>query len=148
MIARYRKNCGKVAAPVDSICWREYRATLPPSRSMIAGRSTITVSVLPEMEEVDVKINPADIEMAVMRSTGAGGQSVNTTDSAVRLTHKPSGIVVKCQQEKSQLKNRNMAMRMLASKLYDMEQEKIRNERDSARRGRFSSFGALLRLLR
>ncbi|MFL5322347.1 MAG: peptide chain release factor 1 [Myxococcaceae bacterium] len=97
--------------------------------------STITVSVLPEMDEVDVKLNPADIEMQVMRSTGAGGQSVNTTDSAVRLTHKPSGIVVKCQQEKSQTKNRAMAMRMLASKLYDMEQEKIRSERDAARKG-------------
>jgi peptide chain release factor 1 len=97
--------------------------------------STITVSVLPEMEEVDVKINPADIEMQVMRSTGAGGQSVNTTDSAVRLIHKPSGIVVKCQQEKSQTKNRAMAMRMLATKLYEMEQEKLRTERDAARRG-------------
>ncbi|MEN9796522.1 MAG: hypothetical protein RL653_218 [Pseudomonadota bacterium] len=97
--------------------------------------STITVSVLPEMEEVDVKINPADIEMQVMRSTGAGGQSVNTTDSAVRLIHKPSGIVVKCQQEKSQTKNRAMAMKMLATKLYEMEQEKLRTERDAARRG-------------
>ncbi len=97
--------------------------------------STITVSVMPEAEEVDIHINPADIEMQVMRSTGSGGQSVNTTDSAVRLIHKPSGIVVKCQQEKSQLKNRNMAMRMLRAKLYEIEQERIRAERDSMRKG-------------
>ncbi len=97
--------------------------------------STITVSVMPEAEDVDVHINPADIEMQVMRSTGSGGQSVNTTDSAVRLIHKPSGIVVKCQQEKSQTKNRAQAMRMLRAKLYEIEQERIRSERDSMRRG-------------
>ncbi len=97
--------------------------------------STITVSVMPEAEEVDVQINPADVEMQVMRSTGAGGQSVNTTDSAVRLTHKPSGIVVKCQQEKSQTKNRAQAMKMLRAKLYEMEQEKVRSARDSMRKG-------------
>src|SRR5687768_2293520 len=97
--------------------------------------STITVAVMPEAEDVDVQINPADIEMQVMRSTGAGGQSVNTTDSAVRLIHKPTGIVVKCQQEKSQTKNRTQAMRMLRAKLYEMEQERINSERDSMRRG-------------
>jgi len=97
--------------------------------------STITVAVMPEAEDVDVQINPADIEMQVMRSTGAGGQSVNTTDSAVRLKHLPSGIVVKCQQEKSQGKNRTMAMRMLRAKLYELEQERITSERDSLRRG-------------
>ena len=97
--------------------------------------STITVSVMPEAEDVDVQINPADIEMQVMRSTGAGGQSVNTTDSAVRLIHKPSGIVVKCQQEKSQTKNRAQALRMLRTKLYEMEQERIQSERDSMRKG-------------
>jgi peptide chain release factor 1 len=96
--------------------------------------STATVSVMPEAEDVDIEINPADIQMDVMRSTGAGGQSVNTTDSAVRLTHKPSGVVVKCQQEKSQLKNRAMAMKMLRAKLYEMELDKQRNERDAARR--------------
>ncbi|NVJ24906.1 MULTISPECIES: peptide chain release factor 1 [Myxococcus] len=96
--------------------------------------STITVAVMPEAEEVDVKLNEADIDRQAMRSTGAGGQSVNTTDSAVRLTHRPTGIVVKCQQEKSQLKNYNMALRMLRAKIYEMEQERIRAERDSTRR--------------
>ncbi len=101
--------------------------------------STITVAVMPEAEEADVSINPADIEMQVMRSTGAGGQSVNTTDSAVRLIHKPTGIVVKCQQEKSQLKNRVMALKMLRTRLYEAEQEKIRNERDALRKGHVGS---------
>ena len=96
--------------------------------------STVTVSVMPEAQEVDVQINPADIQMDVMRSTGAGGQSVNTTDSAVRLTHKPTGLVVKCQQEKSQIKNRAMALKMLRSKLYEMELEKQTQARDAARR--------------
>ena len=96
--------------------------------------STATVSVMPEAEDVDIQVNPADIQMDVMRSTGAGGQSVNTTDSAVRLTHKPSGVVVKCQQEKSQLKNRAMAMKMLRAKLYEMETEKRQSARDAARK--------------
>jgi peptide chain release factor 1 len=97
--------------------------------------STITVSVLPEAEEADVQLKDSDIEMQVMRSTGAGGQSVNTTDSAVRLIHKPTGIVVKCQQEKSQIKNRAMAMKMLRAKLYELEREKLRQERDALRKG-------------
>ncbi|HYG69921.1 MAG TPA: peptide chain release factor 1 [Anaeromyxobacteraceae bacterium] len=96
--------------------------------------STVTVAVMPEAEDIDIQINPADLEMDVFRSTGSGGQSVNTTDSAVRLTHKPSGIVVKCQQEKSQLKNRSMAMKMLRAKLYEVEQEKQRSARDAARK--------------
>src|SRR5512136_1273378 len=96
--------------------------------------STVTVAVMPEAEEIDIVVNPADVEMDVFRSTGSGGQSVNTTDSAVRLTHRPTGIVVKCQQEKSQLKNRNMAWRMLRAKLFEMETERQRNARDATRK--------------
>ena len=96
--------------------------------------STATVAVLPEMEEADVQINPADIEMQVYRASGAGGQHVNKTSSAVRLIHKPSGIVVACQEERSQLQNREKCMRMLASKLYEIEQERIQSENDGLRR--------------
>jgi peptide chain release factor 1 len=101
--------------------------------------STITVAVMPEADEVDVKINPADCDVDVFRSTGSGGQSVNTTDSAVRITHRPTGTVVKCQQEKSQLKNRAMAMRMLRTKLYEAELERQKNSRDASRRNQVGS---------
>ena len=96
--------------------------------------STATVAVLPEMELVDVQINPADIEMQVYRASGAGGQHVNKTSSAVRLIHKPSGIVVACQEERSQLQNREKCMRMLASKLYEIEQERLDSEVTGLRR--------------
>ena len=96
--------------------------------------STATVAVLPEMEEVDVQINPADIEMQVYRASGAGGQHVNKTSSAVRLIHKPSGIVVACQEERSQVQNREKCMRLLASKLYEIEQEKLESAVTGMRR--------------
>ena len=96
--------------------------------------STATVAVLPEMEEVDVQINPADIEMQVYRASGVGGQHVNKTSSAVRLIHKPSGIVVACQEERSQVQNREKCMRMLASKLYEQEQQRVESEVTGLRR--------------
>ena len=101
--------------------------------------STATVAVLPEMEEVDVQINPGDIEMQVYRASGAGGQHVNKTSSAVRLIHKPTGIVVACQEERSQLQNREKCMRMLASKLYEQEQERLSSEVTGLRRSQVGS---------
>ena len=96
--------------------------------------STVTVAVLDEVPETTVHIRPTDIELQVMRSTGSGGQSVNTTDSAVRLIHRPTGVVVKCQQEKSQQKNRTMAMRMLRAKIYALEQERLQSAQRTERK--------------
>ena len=101
--------------------------------------STVTVAVLPEMEAVDVKLDPADIEMQVFRSSGAGGQHVNKTSSAVRLIHKPTGTVVECQQERSQFQNREKAMRILASRLYEEQQEKLLSEHAAQRRSQVGS---------
>ena len=101
--------------------------------------STVTVAVLPEMAEVDVDLNPADVEMQVYRASGAGGQHINKTSSAVRLIHKPTGTVVECQQERSQFQNREKAMRLLASILYQREQERIRTEYGQERRSQIGS---------
>ena len=101
--------------------------------------STATVAVLPEMETADVQLNPADVEMQVFRSSGAGGQHVNKTSSAVRLIHKPTGTVVECQQERSQFQNRDKAMRILASRLYEAEQEKILDSYTQQRRSQVGS---------
>ena len=101
--------------------------------------STATVAVMPEAEEVDVEINPNDIHWDVFRASGNGGQCVNTTDSAVRLTHYPSGIVISCQDEKSQLKNKDKALKVLRARLYEMELQKKHDAEDDLRRSQIGT---------
>lgn len=97
--------------------------------------STATVAVLCEAEEVEVEINPADLIVETCKSSGAGGQHINKTESAVRMIHKPTGIVVECQEERSQFKNRDKALKLLRTKLYDMEQQKQADQIAGERRG-------------
>ena len=104
--------------------------------------STATVAVLPEVDEVDFELNPADIEMQVFRSSGAGGQHINKTSSAVRLIHRPTGTVVECQQERSQFQNRDKAMQLLRSRLYE---EKVREQEEAVTAERRSQVGTGMR---
>ena len=101
--------------------------------------STATVAVLPEVDDVEIEINPTDLKVDTFRSSGAGGQHINKTESAIRITHIPTGVVVECQTERSQIQNRETAMKMLRSKLYEAELERKNSELASARKSQVGS---------
>jgi peptide chain release factor 1 len=130
-------------AVYEHLCWESgvHRVQRVPATEA-SGRihtSAVTVAVLPEMEETEIEVRDQDLRIDVMRSSGPGGQSVNTTDSAVRITHLPSGIVVHCQDEKSQIKNKAKAMRILRARLFEVEDSKRQAERAAERKSMVGS---------
>ena len=123
------------------MCIRDSRVQRVPETES-AGRvhtSAATVAVLPEVDDVEVDLNPSDVRVDVYRASGNGGQCVNTTDSAVRLTHEPTGLVVTCQDEKSQIKNKEKAFKVLKSRLYDLKLQEQNKEISAARKSQVGS---------
>ena len=138
VVALIRGNAAYSQLKYESGVHRVQRVPATEAQGRI-HTSTATVAIMPEVEEVEIEIDPKDLKIDVMRSGGPGGQSVNTTDSAVRVHHIPSGLIVHCQQEKSQHKNKAMAMNLLRSKLYAIEEEKRQSAERDERRGQIGT---------